>query len=298
MKIFNVQRYCVNDGPGIRTTVFMKGCPLSCLWCHNPESKRFASEMAYDAAKCLGCGRCERVCPHGGHQMQSGAHCFLRKKCIACGACAEACPGEALTLFGEERTEADLLNEVLRDAAFFKNSGGGLTLSGGEPFFQPEAALKLLRLAKDAGLNTCVETCGYTPWENLAQAAECTDCFLYDVKLLDDALHRRYTGASNRLILENLRRLDELGARIRIRCPIIPGVNDTPEHFSGVARLANSLANVEMIEVEPYHFMGERKRTALNLAPVMENTPFPDREDAERYIAMIASEARVPVRRG
>ena len=296
MKIFNIQRYCVNDGPGIRTTVFLKGCPLNCAWCHNPESKRLQDEIAYDPAKCLGCGRCAEACDCGCHAMQNGLHAFLRKGCLACGRCAEVCPGEALTRFGQERDAESILKDVLRDEAFYRHSGGGLTLSGGEPFFQPEAALQLLRKAKEAGLHTCVETCGYASWEILRQALPLVDIFLYDVKATADDVHRKYTGVSNARILQNLRRLDGEGGVTRLRCPIIPGVNDTPEHFAGVARLANGLSHVEMIEVEPYHPLGQHKLATLGREPSMADTPFPGKEEAEQYVREIAAQTNIFVR--
>lgn len=293
--VFNIQRFCVNDGPGIRTTVFLKGCPLSCAWCHNPESKSPRPELFYDADKCVSCGRCVSLCPQKAHLMENGRHQLRRESCVRCMACAEThCP--ALAAAGETRRAEDVMAEVLRDRPFYQASGGGMTLSGGEPFFQEAFALKLLRLAREAQVHTCVETCGFAPLSLLEQAARWVDLFLYDIKLTDPALHRQWTGVSNDRILENLRALDKMGAKTVLRCPVIPGVNDTPAHFQGVAKIANSLMHLQEIHLEPYHPLGVSKARRLGRESLLEGS-FPSEAAVQDWIRQIQPLVRVNVRK-
>ena len=295
--IFNIQKFCVNDGPGIRTTVFLKGCPLRCLWCHNPESNRAVPELFFDGEKCSRCGRCAAVCPKGVHSVTAEGHDLLRDRCMACGACAKACLNDALETVGYEITAEDALKEVSRDELFYKNSGGGMTVSGGEPFAQPEFTLALLSGAKSRGYHTCVETCGYAPTELLERAAAVTDLFLFDYKLTDPELHKRYTGVSNDRILANLHRLDALGAPTVLRCPIIPTVNDTPEHFAGIAATANSLAHVTGIDIEPYHPLGSGKSRRLGRAYALDALTFPSDDTVAGWIDVIRAQTDVSVRK-
>ena len=293
--VFNIQRFCVNDGPGIRTTVFLKGCPLSCAWCHNPESNSARPELFYDADKCVSCGRCVSLCPQKAHLMENGRHQLRRESCVRCMACAEThCP--ALAAAGETRRAEDVMAEVLRDRPFYQASGGGMTLSGGEPFFQEAFALKLLRLAREAQVHTCVETCGFAPLSVLEQAARWVDLFLYDIKLTDPALHRQWTGVSNDRILENLRALDKMGAKTVLRCPVIPGVNDTPAHFQGVAKIANSLMHLQEIHLEPYHPLGVSKARRLGRESLLEGS-FPSEAAVQDWIRQIQPLVRVNVRK-
>jgi len=267
-RVFNIQRFSIHDGPGIRTTVFLKGCPLECLWCHNPEGISARAQLSYDARKCVGCGRCVDVCPRGAHSMRDGAHALDRALCDGCGACAEACPAGALELVGSEVSVDDVMAEVMRDAAFYETSGGGMTLSGGEPLAQPEFAEGLLARAKAEGLHTCLDTSGHAPWDAFERVAGLVDLFLFDCKATGPGRHEELTGVTNELILKNLRRLHAEGARIRLRCPLVPGVNDAPEHLDGVARLAEGLPNIEGLEILPYHALATAKRPRIGLAPV------------------------------
>ena len=293
--VFNIQRFCVNDGPGIRTTVFLKGCPLSCAWCHNPESNSARPELFYDADKCVSCGRCVSLCPQKAHLMENGRHQLRRESCVRCMACAEThCP--ALAAAGETRRAEDVMAEVLRDRPFYQASGGGMTLSGGEPFFQEAFVLDLLRLAREAQVHTCVETCGFAPLSLLEQAARWVDLFLYDIKLTDPALHRQWTGVSNDRILENLRALDKMGAKTVLRCPVIPGVNDTPAHFQGVAKIANSLMHLQEIHLEPYHPLGVSKARRLGRESLLEGS-FPSEAAVQDWIRQIQPLVRVNVRK-
>ena len=202
--IFNIQRFSVNDGPGIRTNVFFKGCPLNCLWCHNPESKSTKPDLGFIASKCIGCGHCLTQCPGHCHTMENGEHVIDRSKCLACRACERFCAG-ALEIMGREMTVDEVLGEVMKDEIFYKTSNGGMTVSGGEPMIQFPFITELLRAAKEKGLTCCMETCGFAAWARFEEIMPYVDLFLYDIKETDPARHREYTGADNALILENLR---------------------------------------------------------------------------------------------
>ena len=296
--IFNIQKFSVNDGPGIRTTVFMKGCPLHCLWCHNPESNSAKPDLFYNTVKCTGCGQCSLACPNGCHVMDVTGHHFDRSACALCSACAQACPSGALEVAGYETTVSEVLKTVLQDKIFYETSGGGMTLSGGEPMYQFDFALALMQAAKDAGLHTCMETCGFAPWEHYEKIAPYVDMFLFDYKLTDPDSHKTYTGVDNRRILENLKRLDELGCVTVLRCPIIPTVNDTAEHFAGIAKTANSLNNILRVDIEPYHPLGKSKSENLGKAYALAQLTFPDEEIVSQWIAEIAQQTNIPVQKG
>jgi pyruvate formate lyase activating enzyme len=271
--IFDIQRFSIHDGPGIRTNVFLKGCPLRCAWCHNPEGLKPHGELSYVPDRCIGCGYCARACPNGAHQMIGGKHAFFRERCRRCGACAKGCYAKALEWVGRDATVGEVLDEVLRDRAFYETSGGGLTLSGGEPLLQLDFADALLRAAREAGLHNVVETCGFAEWADLDRLRPAVDLWLYDYKHTDPNAHRRFTGVSNERILENLRRLDAAGAAIVLRCPIVPGGNDDDAHFEGIRRLAGELVNLKGVEIMPYHRLGEGKLLRFGIS------------DLKRYVA-------------
>ena len=293
--IFDIQKFCIHDGPGIRSTVFFKGCPLRCAWCHNPESKRSEKELLYTARACVSCGACVGVCPEHLHGIVNAKHTAELSLCRACGKCTEVCPTGALALAGKEMTAEAVVEEVLRDHAFYEASGGGLTLSGGELFAQFDFALSLLTLAKKYGLHTCTETCGFTETEKLRSLAPFVDLFLYDWKCTDPALHRQYTGADNQKILENLYALNDLGASVILRCPIIPCVNDNDGHFSGIADLANHLDCIKAVEIEPYHALGTDKSERLGKEGL--RFPVPTPIQVQTWLEKIRKKTDVPVRR-
>ncbi len=264
LRVTEIQRFCMHDGPGIRTTVFLKGCPLRCAWCHNPETQKSAAELLLDERRCIGCGACREVCAYGVHSG-TDRHEIAREKCRACGACADVCPTHALELCGKEMRAEEILAEIERDRAFY-GENGGMTLSGGEPFLQGRAAISVLQLCKQQGIHTAVETCGFFDESLLTDAVPVTDLFLWDVKDTDDERHKRYTGVSNELILRNLARAGALGARIRLRCILVNGVNTDAEHYRRIASIASSLSHLDGVDLIPYHAYGGSKATLLGLA--------------------------------
>lgn len=277
--IFDIQRFSIHDGPGIRTSVFLKGCPLNCRWCHNPEGISGDPALSFLPAKCIGCGYCFRVCPAGAHRMEDGRHALDRERCRTCGACTVECYAGALELIGRDVTVGEALAEVLRDRAFYDTSGGGLTLSGGEPTLQIDFAAALLAAAREERLHTCVETCGHATWQRLERLLPLVDLFLYDFKETDPARHAEFTGVGNALVLENLRALCRRGAKVLLRCPIVPGCNDREEHFQGIAALARELPQLEGVELMPYHRLGLSKLDRLGQArqPLVDQpTPPPE----------------------
>lgn len=294
--VFNIQKFSINDGPGIRTTVFLKGCMLDCLWCHNPESKCPDPQLLLSARRCIGCGMCVQTCPSQLHAFSESGHQIDRAHCKLCGACVSACVG-AIEMCGKEMTVDEILAEVMKDEVFYAHSGGGMTVSGGEPLLQPAFTLALLQAAKEKGLHTCIETSGFADWSDLEPLLPVVDLFLWDVKETDSALHEQFTGVPNDLILANLRRLDAAGAQIVLRCPLIPGCNDRPAHLSGIAQLANSLQNVQRIDVEPYHPLGKSKSEGIGVEYVLGDLSFPEEQTVQQWIAAIAAETSVPVQK-
>ncbi|MBR5742923.1 MAG: glycyl-radical enzyme activating protein [Clostridia bacterium] len=262
LPVTNIQRFSVHDGPGIRTTVFLKGCPLRCRWCHNPETKRRENELFFTSRLCILCGLCAAACPEGVHTFSGEEHRIDRTKCRLCGACAEACPTTALELCAKDMPIDEILAEVLRDEPFYQG-GGGMTLSGGEPTLHGEKAIALLRAAKEAGLHTAIETSGYFPEELIAPLLETTDLFLYDVKDTDPVRHQANTGVSNERILKNLKTIDALGGESVMRCVMVKGVNMTRDHLAALIPLWKSLRHSQGIELLAYHAMGGSKSERL-----------------------------------
>lgn len=263
IRITDIQRFCTQDGPGIRTVVFFKGCPLRCEWCHNPETQNARDEIFYNGDFCISCGKCAVVCPFGAHFLNAdGLHSFDRGRCVACGKCADVCPAAAQERASSLKSVEEIMQIVKRDAVFY-GKRGGLTLSGGEPLFQKEGATALLSAAKKSGISAVIETCGYFDGDILNDIAGKTDLLLWDIKDTDGDRHLRYTGAENNLISENLKKADALGMRTRLRCIVVASVNDDETHFGKVADIYASLRHCEGVELLPYHELGVKKRALL-----------------------------------
>ncbi|MBN1316219.1 MAG: glycyl-radical enzyme activating protein [Anaerolineales bacterium] len=261
--VFDIKKFSIHDGPGIRTTIFFKGCPLRCLWCHNPESQSPSWELLFRADRCMGCRACLETCTHGAISWDEEVPFTDGARCSLCGTCVENCYAEAREIVGKEMTVAQVMDQIERDVAFYDQSGGGVTFSGGEPLMQPHFLLALLRACRDKEIHTAVDTCGYAAWETIDAIREYVDLFLYDLKLLDEARHREFTGVSNTGILANLIALSKRGHNIVLRVPIIPGISDDPEIIGQIGAFAAALPQVHPIDILPYHHTAQAKYARL-----------------------------------
>jgi pyruvate formate lyase activating enzyme len=263
--VFDIKQFSIHDGPGIRTTVFLKGCPLRCAWCHNPESQAAAPELIFRPGRCLRCGVCVTACPRGAISWDGAAMVTDGQACARCGSCADTCYAQARELAGRQMTVTQVMTEIERDVAFYDESGGGVTFSGGEPLAQPRFLRELLRACRAREIHSAVDTCGYVAWEVLADLREYVDLFLYDLKLMDDAGHRAFTGVSNGLILRNLEALAHHRHAIILRVPVIPGINDDAENLRRVGAFAAALPSVERLDLLPYHRTGIEKYERVHM---------------------------------
>jgi len=287
-------RFSTHDGPGIRTTVFFKGCPLACWWCHNPEGQAHRPTPLYSADRCRHCGDCVAACPEHAIE-EAGGVLRTRETCRRCGACADACQSEARQMAGRPVTLNGLLAEIERDLIFFEESGGGVTLSGGEPLAQPRFARALLAACRERGIHTAIETCGYAHADVFAAIAPLAGLLLFDLKLVDSAKHKRYTGVENRLILANLARAAASGVPVKVRIPVVPGVNDAP---ADIAQFAACLTALRLRDVEllPYHRTGSEKYRRLGQSDRLPTTPEPaPHEMASFAAAFVAAGLHVDV---
>ena len=281
--VFDIQKFALHDGPGIRTVVFLKGCSLKCAWCCNPESISLNPQIGYIQKKCTNCNNCLSVCPTSA-LTKGDSHVMLDfEKCINCGQCTPVCPTEALKMFGYSSTAETLIDEVMKDVSYFNNSGGGLTLSGGEPLVQINFALEILKLAKQRGLNTCIETAGNIPQSSLEKVFPYVDIYLFDYKITDPILHKKVTGASNELLLSNLEHLTRRNAQIFLRCPIITDINDTNEHFEGIANLSKKYPELKSIELMSYHEFGADKYVQIGKKPFLIETGTVSKKQKEEW---------------
>jgi pyruvate formate lyase activating enzyme len=277
--VFDVKKFSIHDGPGIRTTVFFKGCPMDCWWCHNPESQAPGPEMMFRARRCIRCGACASACAQGAISIEGDVVSTDGEICGLCGACVETCYAQAREMVGQEMTAVQVMAEIEQDVVFYDESGGGVTFSGGEPLSQRDFLLALLRACKKKEIHTALDTCGLATWEALESVHAHVDLFLYDLKLVDDARHREFTGVSNELILRNLRALSEHGHAIILRVPIVPGVNDDDEDVRQIGVLAAALPHLEQVEILPYHHIHVDKYERLNKVYRLPETrpPSPER---------------------
>jgi pyruvate formate lyase activating enzyme len=264
--LFNIQGYCIHDGPGIRTSVFLKGCPLRCLWCQNPESHSFYPERLFAEEKCSGCGKCVQVCPEKAIRMHGRASQTDRRLCKSAGLCVDACPNEARAVIGRRPTANEVFKEIAADSLFYQESGGGVTLSGGEPLAQPEFAASILKKCRDAGFHTALDTCGYASWTTAKEVLRGVNLVLFDFKHMNPEMHKKYTGVSNELILQNAEKIHhEMSIPMWARVTLIPGFNDSVENIEATARfIANRLSNAIPVHLLPYNRLGEAKWERLD----------------------------------
>lgn len=286
--IFNIQRFSLHDGPGIRTTVFLKGCNVHCAWCHNPESMRIDPQLSVIMSKCTLCGKCADVCPKGVHTITGeGVHTMKLEHCNLCGDCENTCPVGIISVIGRSYTANEVMEIIQKDKKYYENSGGGVTFSGGEPTFQYDFLVNLLQLTKDAGLHACLETNGLIERNKLLELCKYVDSFLYDFKVWDDVLHKTVVGCSNAGILDNLELLDSLKKQIILRCPIIPTINDKPEHFSTIKRLREQYPAIYQVELMPYHKTGISKWENIGMKYNLYDIQQPSKAEIERWNSML-----------
>jgi pyruvate formate lyase activating enzyme len=276
--LFDIRRYSVHDGPGIRTTVFFKGCPLNCWWCHNPEGKSPDIEIFQRENRCIRCGACLQVCEVGAIYQRNDSFETDRQLCNLCGACVEECYAEARELVGKRMSVGEVMEEIERDRPFYEQSGGGVTFSGGEPLFQPAFLAALLQACRSQGIHTALDTCGYASWETLNRLRHDVDLFLYDLKLIDEERHRQFTGVSNQPILENLRRLSALGHSLLVRFPVIPYINDDEINLRQMVEFLLSLPQKYPVDLLPYHASALHKYNGLGVEYHLLETPAPEQE--------------------
>jgi pyruvate formate lyase activating enzyme len=291
-KVFNIQRYSIHDGPGIRTTVFINGCPLRCVWCQNPESQSMIPSIFFMSERCTGCGKCVETCPEKAITIVDGKATTDRSFCKGCGICAEVCPNEARDLMGKEMTAEEVFKEANSDAIFYQGSGGGVTISGGDPVAQPDFVIAILKMCKNAGLHTALETSGVAEWYILKKILPYTDMVLYDFKHMDAEEHTRFTGKSNRLALENAKKIITEFSNIVFvaRVPVIPGHNDSEENVTGTARfIAQELENSIKVHLLPYHKLGVSKYERLEDPGKIIFIEPPSEEHMERLRQLVES---------
>ncbi len=288
-RILNIKRFEIHDGDGLRTTLFVKGCPLRCKWCHNPESLAAKAELGFYVHKCASCGDCVSVCPSGAHRIADGVHTFDRSLCTACGKCEKECTFGALIFYGKSVSAEEILPELLEDKAFYENSGGGVTVSGGEPLLQADFCAELFKLLKENSVNTALDTCLFASREQLSKVLPYTDTFLVDIKAIDRDKHRELTGQYNDIILDNIRYLDSLSKPIEIRIPFVPNQNDG--ELEKIAEFISTLSSVKGVRVLPYHSLSSNKYASLGIDYTLdeENAPIPTVAQAENARKLLES---------
>jgi pyruvate formate lyase activating enzyme len=285
--IFDIEKFAIHDGPGIRTTVFFKGCPLNCWWCHNPESQAREQQRWFWERRCIRCQACVKVCPQGAISLLDDLIVTDDTLCLVCGDCAQVCQTEARQIIGRQVTVAQVMAEIEKDVIFYDQSGGGVTFSGGEPLMQPDFLYALLASCEEKEIHTVVDTSGLAAWKTLQRISSKVDLFLYDLKVMDSERHRRYTGVSNEVILSNLRALALQGSQIAVRMPLIPGVNDDDENLSQMCEFVASLAHPPSVSLLPYHKAGIDKYAHLRRTCALPDTEPPSDERVEEIKATL-----------
>lgn len=286
--IFDIQRCSLQDGPGIRTTVFLKGCPLRCLWCHNPESWESKKQIMLAQSMCIQCRECALVCKNGCHEF-SGEHGYNSGRCIQCGACVKVCGTGALKFVGDNKTAAEVMDVVLKDSRYYADDGG-VTVSGGEPLLQSAFVCEIFCMAKENHIHTALETSGYGKREDILRIAEVCDLFLYDYKATGRKEHKRLTGVDNRIILENLYALWQAGSSVILRCPVVPGQNDNQEHFHEIAEIYKKYPNIQSIEILGYHDFAKSKNAGLGNISAQPYFEVPDSKLKDKWLSALTGE--------
>ena len=293
--ITDIQRFSLNDGPGIRTTVFFKGCNMRCAWCHNPETLSMTPELMFYPSKCIGCGKCFGACPVGAHRMENGEHIIDRKLCESCGQCTEVCYAEALVMSGKEMTIDEILSEVRQDKAYYETSGGGVTLSGGEVLCHVEFAAELAEACHREGISVAIETNLSMPYEHIKPLLDKVDVIMADLKILDDELHQKYTGLSNQTTIENIQRIREIP--MIIRTPLIHGVTATEENLRGIAKLLRGKENLIYYQLLNFNPLGASKYQGLDAEnPFSDLRPYTD--DQMKAFGRMLADIEIPVKVG
>ena len=282
--VFDIQRASLHDGPGIRTTIFLKGCPLDCIWCHNPEAIEEKQQLFFYFDKCKQSGECVKVCEDDVHHLVNGKHIIDYDKCTFCGKCVDVCNFNALKISGDVMSVEAVMQEIMADFDFYTNSGGGMTLSGGEPLSQFSFSMELLKRCREKGVNTCVETSGFISASRFKQILPFVDIFLFDYKITNTEKHRKYTGVSNEPILENLDLAYQYGIPIILRCIVVPGINDDDEHFKGICAMNTKYPDLKCIEILPYHTMGNSKRISIGKLETLAHLNSVHPDTSEKWI--------------
>lgn len=286
--VFNIQKCSIHDGPGIRTIVFLKGCPLHCLWCANPESQAYGRELSENRTRCVGCGVCIEKCPLNCIAPDDDDYpVVVRDKCNSCGICTDFCYAKSKRFIGDEMSVEEVVEKIRRDKVYYTKSGGGVTFSGGEPLTHPKFLLEAAKACKQQGIDVAIETCGWGEFEQFAPALDYVDLVFMDIKEIDPEHHRRLTGQDNEKILDNLRRIDALGKNIILRTPVIPGCNDQRENLIGIAELGVTLPHVEGVELLAYHALGENKYSMLGMEYALKGLETPDDETMNKYVSLM-----------